>query len=165
MAYDLVERSVRKTTVLDVMRRLLQSKNMMVVLPPSAWSSSDRNSRSQPRCIVSSLAEILATSPSSTSFKAKLILPKSTSRSRGSERESLPTSFHGDQPAFRWPKPQGTAETNLWQVALSRRSPYLPAGGPRVSGLLMANHTSISSLFERILKQFDLLIKKKSGYI
>jgi tubulin gamma len=30
LAYDLVERSVRKTTVLDVMRRLLQSKNMMV---------------------------------------------------------------------------------------------------------------------------------------
>jgi hypothetical protein len=30
LAYDLAERSVRKTTVLDVMRRLLQSKNMMV---------------------------------------------------------------------------------------------------------------------------------------
>jgi len=27
----------------------------------------------------------------------------------------------------------------------------------------MANHTSISSLFERILRQFDLLIKKKNG--
>ena len=28
---------------------------------------------------------------------------------------------------------------------------------------MMANHTGISSLFERILKQFDLLIKKKGG--
>lgn len=49
------------------------------------------------------------------------------------------------------------------QVALSRRSPYLSMGGPKVSGLMMANHTGISSLFERILKQFDLLIKKKGG--
>ena len=30
LAYDLAKRSVRKTTVLDVMRRLLQNKNMMV---------------------------------------------------------------------------------------------------------------------------------------
>jgi hypothetical protein len=51
----------------------------------------------------------------------------------------------------------------LMQVALSRRSPYLSSGGPKVSGLMMANHTGISSLFERILKQFDLLIKKKGG--
>ena len=28
---------------------------------------------------------------------------------------------------------------------------------------MVANHTSISSLFERILRQFDLLIKKKNG--
>ncbi len=31
------------------------------------------------------------------------------------------------------------------QVALSRRSPYLPSAH-RVSGLMMANHTSISSV-------------------
>lgn len=49
------------------------------------------------------------------------------------------------------------------QVALSRRSPYLPMGGPKVSGLMIANHTGISSLFERILKQFDLLIKRKGN--
>ena len=53
--------------------------------------------------------------------------------------------------------------TTAVQVALSRRSPYLSTGGPKVSGLMMANHTGISSLFERILKQFDLLIKKKGG--
>lgn len=34
-----------------------------------------------------------------------------------------------------------------------------------MSGLMMANHTSISSLFERILRQFDLLIKKKGGWV
>ncbi|XP_003786700.1 tubulin gamma-2 chain [Otolemur garnettii] len=45
------------------------------------------------------------------------------------------------------------------QVALSRKSPYLPSAH-RVSGLMMANHTSISSLFERSCQQFDKLRKR-----
>lgn len=132
LAYDLVERSVRKTTVLDVMRRLLQSKNMMV---------STRRSEQAGRnpCYISILNVI--------------------------QGEVDPTQVHKSLQRIRERKlanfiPWGPASI---QVALSRRSPYLPPGGPRVSGLMVANHTSISSLFERILRQFDLLIKKKNG--
>ncbi|XP_072417251.1 tubulin gamma-1 chain isoform X2 [Chiloscyllium punctatum] len=47
------------------------------------------------------------------------------------------------------------------QVALSRKSPYLPSAH-RVSGLMMANHTSISSLFERTSRQYDKLRKREA---
>ncbi|XP_075846792.1 tubulin gamma-1 chain-like [Microtus pennsylvanicus] len=47
------------------------------------------------------------------------------------------------------------------QVALSKKSPYLPSAH-RVSGLMMANHTSISSLFERTCRQFDKLRKREA---
>jgi len=48
-----------------------------------------------------------------------------------------------------------------WQVALSRKSPYAPSAH-RVSGLMLANHTSIRHLFNRTLGQFDKLIKRKA---
>uniref|UniRef100_A0A2K5IHP2 Tubulin gamma chain n=1 Tax=Colobus angolensis palliatus TaxID=336983 RepID=A0A2K5IHP2_COLAP len=47
------------------------------------------------------------------------------------------------------------------QVALSRKSPYLPLVH-WVSGLMMANHTSISSLFERTCHQYDKLRKREA---
>nr|KAF6459579.1 tubulin gamma 2 [Rousettus aegyptiacus] len=47
------------------------------------------------------------------------------------------------------------------QVALSRKSPYLPSAH-RVSGLMMANHTSISSLFESSCQQYDKLRKREA---
>uniref|UniRef100_A0A2K5LN01 Tubulin gamma chain n=1 Tax=Cercocebus atys TaxID=9531 RepID=A0A2K5LN01_CERAT len=47
------------------------------------------------------------------------------------------------------------------QVALSRKSPYPPLAH-RVSGLMMANHTSISSLFERTCHQYDKLRKREA---
>lgn len=47
------------------------------------------------------------------------------------------------------------------QVALSRKSPYLKTAH-KVSGLMMANHTSISVLFERLQRQFDKLYEKKA---
>jgi tubulin gamma len=42
------------------------------------------------------------------------------------------------------------------QVALSRKSPYVQSSH-RVSGLMLANHTSIGGLFGRTLKQYDRL--------
>lgn len=45
------------------------------------------------------------------------------------------------------------------QVALSRSSPYVQSSH-RVSGLMLANHTSICSLFERTLSQYDKLRKR-----
>ena len=45
------------------------------------------------------------------------------------------------------------------QVALSRRSPYVKSPH-RVSGLMLANHTSIRDLFARIAQQYDKLRKR-----
>lgn len=47
------------------------------------------------------------------------------------------------------------------QVALSRKSPYLRTAH-KVSGLMIANHTSIAYLFERIQRQFDRLYEKRA---
>ena len=49
------------------------------------------------------------------------------------------------------------------QVALSRSSPYVQSSH-RVSGLMLANHTSICSLFERALGQYDKL-KKRGAFL
>ena len=49
------------------------------------------------------------------------------------------------------------------QVALSRKSPYVSTSH-RVSGLMLANHTSISSLFERALKDYDKM-RKREAYL
>merc|ERR1711874_927049 len=47
------------------------------------------------------------------------------------------------------------------QVALSRKSPYVQTSH-RVSGLMLANHTSISALFERALRDYDKLRKREA---
>ena len=47
------------------------------------------------------------------------------------------------------------------QVALSRKSPYVPTAH-RVSGLMLANHTSVRHLFNRCISQFDRLMKRKA---
>ncbi|TRY77837.1 hypothetical protein TCAL_06806, partial [Tigriopus californicus] len=47
------------------------------------------------------------------------------------------------------------------QVALSRKSPYVKTAH-RVSGLMLANHTSISSLFQRALRDYDKLRKREA---
>ena len=47
------------------------------------------------------------------------------------------------------------------QVALSRKSPYVRSAH-RVSGLMLANHTSMRHLFGRTLGQFDKLFKRSA---
>ena len=49
------------------------------------------------------------------------------------------------------------------QVAIARKSPYVQTAH-RVSGLLMANHTSIHTLFAKILKQYDKL-KQRNAFL
>lgn len=116
---------VRKTTVLDVMRRLLQSKNQMVSVPT-------RNG------VYMSMMNII-------------------------QGEVDPTQVHKSLQRIR---ERGLAEFIKWgpasvQVALSRRSPYLKSEN-RVSGLLLANHTSIRSLFSRTAMQYDKLRKRNA---
>ena len=45
------------------------------------------------------------------------------------------------------------------QVILSKKSPYVDTRH-RVSGLVLANHTSIGSLFQRTIRQFDMLFNR-----
>uniref|UniRef100_A0A4W6CQI4 Tubulin gamma chain n=1 Tax=Lates calcarifer TaxID=8187 RepID=A0A4W6CQI4_LATCA len=114
--------------LLDVMRRLLQPKNVMV---------STGRERQPSHCYIAILNII--------------------------QGEVDPTQVHKSLQRIRERKlasfiPWGPASI---QVALSRKSPYLPSAH-RVSGLMMANHTSISSLFERTCRQYDKLRKREA---
>uniref|UniRef100_A0A915HET7 Tubulin gamma chain n=1 Tax=Romanomermis culicivorax TaxID=13658 RepID=A0A915HET7_ROMCU len=118
--------NVRKTSVLDVMRRLLQPKNMMV-----STTSASKQKNIQ-HCYISILNII--------------------------QGEVDPTQVHKSLQRIRERKlaqfiPWGPASI---QVALSRKSPYVQSAH-RVSGLMLANNTAISSLFERTVQQYDKL--------
>jgi len=120
-----VTSQVRKTSVLDVMRRLLQTKNIMVSCP------------TRKGCYISILNII--------------------------QGEVDPTQVHKSLQRIRERKlanfiPWGPASI---QVALSRQSPYVK-NPHRVSGLMVANHTSIAHLAERNLREFDRLWKRNA---
>ncbi|KDQ13118.1 hypothetical protein BOTBODRAFT_33726 [Botryobasidium botryosum FD-172 SS1] len=119
-------KSIRKTTVLDVMRRLLQPKNRMVSTVPSKTA-----------CYISIL-NIIQGDVDPTDVHQSLL--------RIRERQ-LATFI-----------PWGPASI---QVALTRRSPYV-ASSHRVSGLMLANHTSVASIFRRTLDQYDRLRTRKA---
>lgn len=133
-------KTVRKTTVLDVMRRLLQPKNRMVSTTPSKTS-----------CYIAILNIIQGDVDPSEVHKSLLRV-----------RERRLAAFI----------PWGPASI---QVALTKRSPYLSSSSSssttapttnynnnRVSGLMLANHTSVSSLFRRIVQQYDRLRKRNA---
>jgi tubulin gamma len=126
MTLDQHASAVRKTTVLDVMRRLLQEKNRMV---------SCRRKDGKKGCYISILNII--------------------------QGEVDPTQVHKSLQRIRERKlaefiPWGPASI---QVALSRKSPYIKTAH-RVSGLMMANHTDIHTLFGRVVMNYDKLRKK-----
>lgn len=121
---------VRKTTVLDVMRRLLQPKNIMV--SPNARAKDAETSR------YISILNIIQGD----------VDPAQLHQSLMRIRERKLASF------IEW----GPASI---QVALSRSSPYVRSAH-RVSGLMLANHTSIRHLFNRTLSQFDKLFHRKA---
>eukprot|EP00898_Chlorokybus_atmophyticus_P002512 jgi/Chlat1/3261/Chrsp22S03436 len=122
--------SVRKTTVLDVMRRLLQSKNTMV--------STQAKSKEASKARYISILNIIQGE----------VDPTQVHKSLQRIRERKLASF------IDW----GPASI---QVALSRKSPYVQSSH-RVSGLMLANHTSIRHLFTRCLAQYDKLRRKKA---
>jgi tubulin gamma len=119
LTVDRQRQNVHKTSVLDVMRRLLQPQNIMV-------STSMRNGK------YISILNII-------------------------QGEVDPTQVHKSLQRIRERKiafiDWGPASI---QVALSRKSPYVKTAH-RVSGLMLANHTSIHSLFSQIIKQYDTL--------
>jgi tubulin gamma len=116
---------IRKTTVLDVMRRLLQSKNIMV-------------QGGAKKGLYISILNII-------------------------QGEVDPTQVHKALQRIRERKlanfiPWGPASI---QVALSKKSPYIETPY-KVSGLMLANHTSISILMQGIVDSFNSLYKKKA---
>eukprot|EP00761_Pharyngomonas_kirbyi_P006742 gb/GECH01006750.1/.p1 GENE.gb/GECH01006750.1/~~gb/GECH01006750.1/.p1 ORF type:complete len:452 (+),score=59.81 gb/GECH01006750.1/:1-1356(+) len=117
------QQTVRKTSVLDVMRRLLQPSNIMVSCPTRRG------------CYISLLNIVQGE-----------VDPTQVHKSLQRIRERRLASFI----------PWGPASI---QVALSRKSPYLPSSH-RVSGLMLANHTSIHTLFSQALTQFNQLRKR-----
>ncbi|KAL4815584.1 tubulin-domain-containing protein [Aspergillus spinulosporus] len=119
-------KTVRKTTVLDVMRRLLQPKNRMVSINPSKSS-----------CYISILNIIQGEADPTDVHKSLLRI-----------RERRLASFI----------PWGPASI---QVALTKKSPYIQ-NTHRVSGLMLANHTSVATLFKRIVQQYDRLRKRNA---
>ncbi|EME49405.1 hypothetical protein DOTSEDRAFT_76722 [Dothistroma septosporum NZE10] len=142
-------KTVRKTTVLDVMRRLLQPKNQMVSTKPSKTS-----------CYISILNIIMGEAdPADVS----LVMDNDPvlAANFGKVHKSLLRIRERNFASFI---PWGPASI---QVALSRTSPYLQPpyttrAPPRVSGLMLANHTGIATLFKRIVFQYDRLRKRNA---
>ncbi|WFD43180.1 calcium channel protein [Malassezia psittaci] len=120
-------KATMKTTVLDVMRRLLQPKNRMVSISASSKTS----------CYMSVLNIVQGD-----------VDPRDVHKSLLRIRERHLASF----------VPWGPASI---QVALSRRSPYVESSH-RVSGLMLANHTGIASMFKRTADQYDKLRKRNA---
>ena len=112
--------AVRKTSVLDVMRRLLQPKNVMVSTDPRQG------------CYASILSIVQGDVDPTQIHKALLKI-----------RERDEVRFI----------PWGPASV---QVALARKSPFVEAPH-KVSGLMLANNTSIRVLFKRAVDEFDKL--------
>lgn len=118
-----IQSNVQKTSVHDVMRRLLMPKNMMVSVPMKTG------------CYISLLNLIQGD-----------VDPGQVHRALERIRERSPTFI-----------PWGPASI---QVILSKKSPYVDTRH-RVSGLVLANHTSIAGLFNRTIKNFDLLFNRQ----
>ena len=129
-------KTIRKTTVLDVMRRLLQPKNRMVSTTPSKSS-----------CYISIL-NIIQGEADPTEVGVNMDSKSIRCLPRMQVHKSLLRIRERSMATFI---PWGPASI---QVALSKKSPYLPNIN-RVSGLMLANHTSVATLFKRIIFQYD----------
>jgi tubulin gamma len=125
---DNMESSVRKTSVLDVMRRLLDSKNRMATVATNKKS-----------CYISLLNIIQGDVDPTDVHKSLLRI-----------RERRLAQFI----------PWGPASL---QVVLARKSPFVPTPH-KVSGLMLANHTSIASLLNRMLDQYNKL-KNRNAFL
>lgn len=117
---------VRKTSVIDVMNRLLDPNNIMM-------------STSVDEGMFISILNII-------------------------QGEVDPSEIHSALRQIRENKslrfiPWGPASL---QLALSRRSQYVKSQN-RVTGLMLANHTNIKSLFQKILVQFNKMFKHKAN--
>lgn len=142
-------KTVRRTTVLDVMRRLLQPKNRMV---------STTSSRSS--CYIGILNIIQGEADQSevnSSPHTVHDLPGKLTVTTNQVNKSLLRMREREIAKFI---PWGPASI---QVAISKKSPYI-SHSHRVSGLMLANHTSVATLFKRIVLQYDKM-RKRNAYL
>ena len=126
--------SIRKTTVLDVMRRLIQPNNIMVS------ADTRTNGASGGGCYISILNIIQGNDIDPTQIHKAL--------QRIRERQLIQFI------------PWGPASI---QVALARTSPFVETRH-KVSGFMLANHTSMAELFDRLLHQYDR-IRKRNAFL
>jgi len=140
-------KTVRRTTVLEVMRRLLQPKNRMVSANPG------KNS-----CYISILNIIMGEAdPTDVSCLVQAYYGQDIDTATKQVHKSLLRIRERRLATFI---PWGPASI---QVALTRTSPYTATPyTPKVSGLMLANHTGISTLFKRIVFQYDRLRKRNA---
>ena len=122
--------SVRKTTVLDVMRRLTQPKNVMV------------SANTRQGCYISILNII-----------------------QGNASTLDPTQIHK---ALQRIRERGAINFIPWgpasvQVATARTSPFVQQRH-KVSGFMLANHTSMAELFDRLVQQYDT-IRSRNAFL
>jgi tubulin gamma len=124
---------VRKTTVLDVMRRLTQPKNVMV------------SANTKTGCYISILNIIQGNNVDPTQVHNAL--------QRIRERKKNQNSLNFI--------PWGPASIQV--AILARKSPFCETRH-KVSGFMLANHTSMAELFERLLKQYDQ-IRSRNAFL
>eukprot|EP01053_Blabericola_migrator_P009200 Blabericola_migrator_1__9199@NODE_492_length_8066_cov_115_569946_g377_i0_p3_GENE_NODE_492_length_8066_cov_115_569946_g377_i0NODE_492_length_8066_cov_115_569946_g377_i0_p3_ORF_typecomplete_len453_score86_03Tubulin/PF00091_25/8_7e69Tubulin_C/PF03953_17/1_3e28Misat_Tub_SegII/PF10644_9/1_4e06Tubulin_3/PF14881_6/3_4e06Tubulin_2/PF13809_6/0_0012Hrs_helical/PF12210_8/1_5e04Hrs_helical/PF12210_8/0_0034TrmB/PF01978_19/0_24TrmB/PF01978_19/2e03_NODE_492_length_8066_cov_115_569946_g377_i059667324 len=116
---------IKKTTVYDVLRRLLQPNNFMVTIPQKGG-------------MYVSLLNIIRGQPD----------PSQVRQALQRVREKKLAEF------INW----GPASL---QVSIAKHSSYTHTKN-KLSGLLLANHTSVMSLFINCAKQYDTLMKRKA---
>ena len=130
---------VRRTTVLDVMRRLLQPKNRMVSTTPSKTA-----------CYISIL-NIIQGDVDPTDVRSCIsIYVNAVYRYRRDLLNVCDNTFPQVHQSLLRIRERQLANFIPWgpasiQVALTRKSPYVTTSH-RVSGLMLANHTSIASV-------------------
>lgn len=176
----------RKTTVLDVMRRLLQPKNILVSMPPSAAASVVPARAGGARGGLPSSYSTAAVGDSARYISALHVLrgesldPADVQRAMARLREGGGGGGMGGGIGGRFSssRPQAAAAARFvdWgpagiQVALTRAPPQKTLNfsksqqispPPQITGLMLANHTGIRHLLSSTVGQFDKLLRRRA---
>ena len=173
----------RKTTVLDVMRRLLQPKNILVSMSPSAAASVSSSSSS--RAVRGGGAggflpsSSYSYSAAAVGDSARYITALHVLRGEGLDPADVQRAMArlreggggGRFSTSQYSQSQAAARFVDWgpagiQVALARAPPRRPSSRssppPLVTGLMLANHTGIRHLLSSTVAQHDKLLRRRA---
>ena len=170
----------RKTTVLDVMRRLLQPKNILVSMPPSAAASAPPSRTGGRGGLPSSSYSTAAVGDSARYISALHVLrgegldPADVQRAMARLREGGGGGGIGIGGGGRFSSSSSLASSAArfvdWgpsgvQVALARAPPLRKNSSgfqPPITGLMLANHTGIRHLLSSTVGQLDKLLRRRA---